>query len=81
MIDKNELKFYIEDLQSEDVTALLSVRLSANKNKTITGDRPTHIATVTCNPQDGWSDGDRWRIDCALSDIVKVLNKRYKPNT
>ena len=77
MIDANELKYYIEDLQDEGVEALLSVRISKFGKETICGDRPSHVATVTCNPQDGWRDEDRKRIDEALHSIADVLKSRY----
>ena len=77
MIDQNELKYYIEDLQSENITALLSVRLSEFNKVTITGDIPSHVATITCNPQEGWAKENREIIDIALQNIAGVLRKRF----
>ena len=80
MTDQNELKYYIEDLQRENITALLSVRLSEFSGVTLTGDIPSHVATITCNPQEGWTKENREIIDIALQNIASVLRNRFGVN-
>lgn len=77
MIDKAEMRFFIEDIQSEEVTALLAVRISEFSGETLSGGNPRCVATITCNPQEGWSDSERNRIDVALHDIADVLRARF----
>lgn len=77
MLDKNELKFFIEDIQSEEVAALLAVRISEFSGETLSGASPSHVTTITCNPPEGWSDSDRRRIDAALHDIADVFRARF----
>jgi hypothetical protein len=78
MTDQNELKYYIEDLGTEEVEALVSVRISKFSGETITGHTPSHVVTYTCSPADGWSDEDRQIIEQATHSIASVLRERYE---
>ena len=77
MINQNELKYYIEDLQSEEIDALFSVRLIRYYGTTLSGDRPSHVVTTTHNPYDGWTDEDMETLDLALQTIANILRNRF----
>lgn len=75
-MNEPELKFFMEDIQKENIVSICAVTLSSNNEKTITDDIPPFIVTTTFIPSCGVTTVEQQeRIRTGLRMIGEVFRE------